>query len=273
MKNHGENKMSATKEKVQTASKNSHEKSIFSRGIFLLWPAIIISLAIVISTWLVVKTFEKIKKPTRSIEVKGFAKREIKSDSAIWSLNFKRRETDLQKAYIELEKDMKKILAYLSKSGIKEQEWQLCPIDTQTLYKFNDKGKETNQIDAYVLSRTIKITSSNVELVMKISGECTSLIKEGIHITSYSPQFFYSDLEPLKIELLGEATGNALERCTQIAEKSGSKVGIIVDARQGVFQITPVNSTSISDYGEYNTSTIEKSVKAVVTTEFYLEDK
>ncbi len=40
---------------------------------------------------------------------------------------------------------------------------------------------------------------------------------------------------------------------------------------KGVFQITPVNSTDVSDEGNYDTSTIEKSVKAIVTLEFQVE--
>jgi len=41
-----------------------------------------------------------------------------------------------------------------------------------------------------------------------------------------------------------------------------------VSATQGVFQITAPNSTEVSDYGSYDTSTIEKTVKAVVSCEF-----
>jgi len=36
----------------------------------------------------------------------------------------------------------------------------------------------------------------------------------------------------------------------------------------GVFQITPVNSYDVSDYGENDTSSLEKKVNAVVKAEF-----
>ena len=39
-------------------------------------------------------------------------------------------------------------------------------------------------------------------------------------------------------------------------------------ASQGVFQITPVNSTDVSDTGCYDTTSIDKSVKCVVTLNF-----
>ncbi|HOG24446.1 MAG TPA: SIMPL domain-containing protein, partial [Candidatus Omnitrophota bacterium] len=42
-------------------------------------------------------------------------------------------------------------------------------------------------------------------------------------------------------------------------------------ARMGVFQITPVNSTSVSDWGENDTSSVEKKVTAVVNASFSIE--
>ncbi len=57
-------------------------------------------------------------------------------------------------------------------------------------------------------------------------------------------------------------------RASSLAENSGSKVGALKYASQGVFQITPLYSTDVSGYGRYDTSTIEKSVKAVVTIEY-----
>ena len=42
----------------------------------------------------------------------------------------------------------------------------------------------------------------------------------------------------------------------------------LVSARQGIFQVTAENSTDLSDYGVYDTSTIDKVVKIVVTLSY-----
>jgi hypothetical protein len=60
-------------------------------------------------------------------------------------------------------------------------------------------------------------------------------------------------------------------RAEELAKNSGSEVGTLKYASQGVFQITPVHSTDVSDYGIYDTSTIEKSIKAVVTIEYSIK--
>ena len=96
-------------------------------------------------------------------------------------------------------------------------------------------------------------------------------MSQGVRVASGQPQYTYGKLEELKISLIGTASQNALMRAKAIAEMAGSKVGKIKSASQGVFQIVPVGSTDTSDYGSYDTTTIDKTVKAVVTIEFMLE--
>lgn len=85
------------------------------------------------------------------------------------------------------------------------------------------------------------------------------------------PQFTFYNLESLKLELLGKASANARERADMMTSKAGSHVGAIKNASQGVFQIVPVGSTETSDSGSYDTTTIDKVVKAVVTIDFAVE--
>lgn len=107
-----------------------------------------------------------------------------------------------------------------------------------------------------------------MELVTRISRESSELIKEGVEFNSSSPQYFYTKVNDLKIEMLGEATKDAKLRAEQLAINSGGKVGALRSAAQGVFQITTAYSTEVSDHGIYDTSTIEKSIKAVVTVQY-----
>jgi len=51
-------------------------------------------------------------------------------------------------------------------------------------------------------------------------------------------------------------------------KKSGGVLGKIISARQGVIQITAPCSDEISDYGAYDTKSLQKIIKIVVTAEF-----
>jgi hypothetical protein len=64
------------------------------------------------------------------------------------------------------------------------------------------------------------------------------------------------------------ATADGYKRAQQMARNSGAKVGTLRAARQGVFQTTEPDSTETSGYGVYDTSTIRKSVKAVMPLEY-----
>ena len=57
----------------------------------------------------------------------------------------------------------------------------------------------------------------------------------------------------------------------QLAESSGNEIGGIKSAKQGVFQITARNSAEVSDWGEYNLTSIKKTIKAVVTAGFVIK--
>ena len=53
-----------------------------------------------------------------------------------------------------------------------------------------------------------------------------------------------------------------------LAEAGGAKLGSIMSASQGVFQITQPLSTEVAYYGMYDTSTVEKDVRCVVNVQF-----
>lgn len=70
------------------------------------------------------------------------------------------------------------------------------------------------------------------------------------------------------MRLLETAAQNARERAEKLVSGSGSKLGPVVSASQGIFQITRPLSNDTSDWGMYDTSSFEKDVKCVVTIEF-----
>jgi hypothetical protein len=145
------------------------------------------------------------------------------------------------------------------------------PINTETIYKKNDKGNDTNDIEAYRLSQSVEIHSKDVDKVTQLSRQSTELINQGVEFTSFSPEYFYTKLDELKIEMLAKATENAKQRAQNMAQATGNKIGFMRSAKMGVFQITPMNSTEVSDYGVNDTSSLEKRVTAVVTVSFAIE--
>ncbi|HNX91632.1 MAG TPA: SIMPL domain-containing protein, partial [Candidatus Omnitrophota bacterium] len=85
-----------------------------------------------------------------------------------------------------------------------------------------------------------------------------------------NPQYLYTRMDDLKIEMIGKATDNARRRASVIAREGHFRLGSIADVRVGVFQITPVHSTEVDDYGINDTTSINKEVKSVVEIKYFV---
>ncbi|MBW1817642.1 MAG: SIMPL domain-containing protein [Deltaproteobacteria bacterium] len=232
-------------------------------GLLLL--GLFLGIAMVLSAYVVSTTLLRIKAANEKITVKGFAEKRVVSDVAVWTGKVVTRSHDLKSAYEKLEKDIARVLDYLKGHGIEPDDMETSSVTTMTRYKQTEKGMATNEVAGYILEQRIEVNSDDVRLISKLSKESTSLIREGIEFMSFPPRYYSSKFDEIKIDLIGAATRNARQRADQFADNSGVKVGSLASASQGVFQVTPVHSTEISGYGRYDTSTIEKSVKAVVT--------
>ena len=147
----------------------------------------------------------------------------------------------------------------------------LSAVSTEEVKKRNKDGNVMNEIDSYELTQDLSIRSDRVWDVTELSRNATSLIREGIDIKSHAPDYVSTSIEAVKLTLLEAATANARERAETLARGSGVEVGALTAASQGVFQIVPRNSSDVSDYGSYDTSTVQKTVKAVVTLDFAVE--
>ncbi len=88
---------------------------------------------------------------------------------------------------------------------------------------------------------------------------------------SRDPEYRYTKLGDMKIQMLAEAAKDAKVRAIQIAASTGARAGALRSARMGVLQINPAGSTETSSEGNNDTTSIEKDVIAVVTASFAVE--
>lgn len=229
-------------------------------------------IATIASTVILSKGLLQIRKfSSEVISVTGSAEKKIVSDYIVWKGEFSRRAPELKSAYAMLQEDLKKAKEYFTSKGVKDGELVISQVNTKVLYKKNEKGYNTNEIEVYLLSQGIEVKSYDVQKVDEVSRQSTELIIQDIQFISQAPEYFYTKLAELKVEMLATATEDAKQRAVSMANSTGNKIGAIRSARMGVFQITPVTSTDVSWYGENDTSSFEKKVMAVVTASFAIE--
>jgi hypothetical protein len=238
-------------------------------GLFL---GLFLGLAFVFQSMFLSSAIKSLKTSKNIISIKGYAEKNITSDLAEWSATFSVGSSDLKSGYVKLKDDLKKIVAFLERKGIRKENMRIASVITDKRFKLNEKGYRTDEIAGYTLTQIVTVTSTDVHLVSTLSDEVTELIQEGIDIISNPPSYFYTKINDLKIEMLGEATKDARLRAEQLATNSGAGKSLeLSSAYQGVFQITAPNSTEVSDYGNFDTQSIEKVIKAVVTIEYELK--
>lgn len=229
--------------------------------------AFIMSAGVILSSVVVTNGLIKIKS-ANAISVTGSAKKQIKSDLIVWRGSFAAQSVNMAEAYNQLKVSQEKVKSYLKSKGIQEKDMVISSINTNTNYVQLPNGQYTSQIESYRLYQEVQITSTDVDKITTISREATELLNEGIEFQSMPPQYYYTKIAELKVDMMGQATADAKNRAEQIAKSTGGKVGALRSAKMGVYQITPLYSTEISDYGINDTSSLDKEVTAVVTCNF-----
>ncbi|MDQ6815162.1 MAG: SIMPL domain-containing protein [Bacteroidota bacterium] len=233
---------------------------------------LIAGFCVIIAFWIVSSA---IKYKTRSVEtivVTGLADKDFVSDLIVWNGSYARKSLDLKSAYAALKQDETAIRQYLKGKGIGDGEmvFSSVVINKEFNTRSDDNGKQIGQeFTGYNLTQTVKVESVNVDKVEKISREVTELIESGIELNSSPPDYYYSKLTDVKIDLLGKASADARSRAQTIAKNSGTSLGKLRKANMGVFQITGKNSNEDYSYGgAFNTSQKNKTGSITIKMEF-----
>jgi hypothetical protein len=231
-------------------------------------PAAVLALGLVISSAIGGWSFVKGKRADQSVTVTGSARKRIRSDLVIWKAAVTYQSTVLADAYRSLSENVPRVKTYLIGKGIPENQITISAISSQTLHGRTAEGEDTGQITGYSLRQELEVRSTDVDKIAQIARQATELINQGILVESLPPEFHYTKLGDLKIEMLAEAAKDAKVRAEQIAKSTGSSIGSVRSARMGVLQITPADSNEVSDSGMNDTSALEKDITAVVNVAF-----
>lgn len=234
-------------------------------------PSIIIAIAVIVAAVYLGNSYTYKYKKSETLSVTGSAFNDFTSDLIVWRGDFSRKSLEIKDAYAALKADESSIRTYLKGKGIKDDEIIFSAVTTQKdmEYVYDNNGGSRSVFNGYTLSQTLKVESREMEKVEKISREITELLDQGIVLTSNEPQYYYTKLDELKIDLLARASKDGEMRARTIAENSGSKLGKLYHASMGIFQITGQNSDE--DYswgGAFNTSSKKKTASITIKMDF-----
>ena len=112
------------------------------------------------------------------------------------------------------------------------------------------------------------MSSRQIDVVQAAATRLGTLLEADVDVSAQPLAFISTNLQAAKLDALAAATAEARRRAEILVEGLGGHLGRMRASSLGVYQITPRNSTEISDYGVNDTSSRLKDVTAVVTTTF-----
>ncbi len=231
--------------------------------------AVLICASLIICALILVKP-NIVLRNAKGISVKGYAVERVQSDAATWDASISATEKSETEAYVKVKKAAETAKDFLIKNGAKKDKLVFSAITVTPKYKMSN-GNLTNEVENYCARAAISYYDTDVDAVKKIAETAPELIEQGVSIFSPQPEFYYTKLEDLKLSLIEKAAANARMRAERLTSGTNSKLGKILSASQGIFQITRPLSNETSDWGIYDTSSREKDVRCVVTIEFAVE--
>lgn len=236
---------------------------------------LIICIAVILTALISANAFKNRDRTKDIISVTGLGKKDFVSDLIVWSGSFSKINPNLKDAYAALDKDRESIKNYLISKGIKESNiiFSAVNIDKEIDEVYDDAGNKTKTIFiGYRLKQDVQIESAEVDKVEGISRQVSELINSGVEFYSKNPQYYYTKLSELKIEMIAEATKDANIRAMKIAENAGSNIGRLKNADLGVFQIVAQNSSEDFSWGgSFNTSSKRKTATITVKLDYETE--
>ena len=208
------------------------------------------------------------------ISVKGVATQDVRSNNGQLSVSSTRRSTNKLECQEKIENSRMKMMASLKALGIDEKSVTIYPLEYSIFEPApvgarevtTEKYASGNERE-YKVSQNCLINTDQLDALMQYSLSEVGFVDD-VMVTRGVPAFRVRQLDDAKRELLEAATKDARRRADILVSGSGSKVGALLDASQGVFEVLARESTRSRNYDEVDTSSIEKTVRVVVSLRF-----
>ncbi len=232
-------------------------------------PSALLAAGIIIAAALGSYTFYSVRSFDNVLSVTGSAKTSVMSDSVKWTVTFTRKVTEagISSGYALMDKDLKALEAFLTENGVTPDSRTVSLVALEEIYRYDQNQTGPREFN---LRQNVIVNSNDVEGIDALSKRASELSAKGLLVTANWVEFYVTKLPELRVSLLGEAVKDARARAEQIASAGEQSVGALKAASSGVVQVLAPNSIDVSDYGQYDTLSIEKDVLVTVRATFFV---
>lgn len=225
----------------------------------------LVALGLVGAGWFIGSGLYEARASERYVTVRGFAEREVPADLAIWPIVFTATAGELGELQQQVEASTAIVRAFLAgrfaEQAISVSAPRVTDREAQGMY-----GADGRPLVRYAAEVTVILRTGDINALRQAMAESGELVKQGVAVIrswEFQTQYVYTGLDQVKPEMIAEATRDARRAAEQFAADSGSSVGGIRNAQQGLF--------SIEDRDPFSPEF--KKIRVVTTVQYLLESR
>ncbi len=236
------------------------------------WPAAaLVAVGLALAGWFAGDALVRAREAERYVTVKGVAEREVDADLALWPMQFVVADDDLGRAQERIAANARDVTEFLGRHGIEPSQIELQDLSVSDTQAQRWGGQPAAK--RFVISQTIMVRTAAPARVFAASQRVGELVGAGVVLSSEGPwaggpSYLFTKLNDLKPSMIAEATANARAAAEQFAKDSGSRLGGIRQANQGLFVILPRDQAP----GVQEQRQRTKVVRVVSTLDYRLVD-
>jgi hypothetical protein len=224
-----------------------------------------IGIAVVLTAQIFSGTIKDVRHTRDTLNVTGSARVPISANLVRWYVSVQPRARTPAVAARQLRRQVTAVRTFLRHAGIPADAISPDVVTTETQVI---RLSKTRRLTLYVVSQRLEVDTREIDLVERAATGVGGLIERGIAVSAGPLQYISTELTKAKLAALEKATAEARRRAEILVHGLGGKLGRMRSSGQGVYQVTPRDSTEVSDYGINDTSSREKDVNAVVSATF-----
>ena len=224
-----------------------------------------IGVAVVLTAHILAGTIHEARHSRDTLSVTGSARVPIAANLVRWSLTVAGEAPEAAAAARILRRQSAAAHTFLRGGGIPADAIEPSVVRSEEIVIQLPHHRRRTR---YRVSQQLEVSTRQIDVVESVATGVGSLLERGIHVSAGSLAYVSTELEKAKLDALEKATEEARRRAEILVHGLGGKLGRMRSSSQGVYQVTPRNSTDVSDYGINDTTSREKDVNAVVSVTF-----
>ena len=248
---------------------------------FIIIPTIL-SFGLIISAALISNAMNKANKDENRITVKGVAERRIKADKALINIVISDKNENLDELKKSISEKEKLATDLIKNLKIDSNDYSIGNLRIQPNYieSSSNVKQQTTAISTPIMQNakisdyegveTISIVTKNIDEVEEFFQKLLELKLQSNNIQVNEPEFFITNIERYKKDMVVDASRNAEIRAIEMLKVNNNEIGGLKNISQGQFEILE-DTEDVRKINENEANQIYKKMRVVVTATYLIK--